>query len=174
MAIYKGFNPTRPAAGFHVHGMIVLGEGTAFFSPVLLNKLKPQNHTGLGSQSIQGNLINSRVSERQILDVANIYLTDKLTADELKIILNNWNKFEFAIGVGDRRPGAVSRFAIASNWHGEDVNNLLLRPNPPDAPEYDLRLTFSAKDETLKLTDNHVSVPNTYGGLRYFTIRVKS
>ncbi|EBW3150345.1 hypothetical protein DPB66_02355 [Salmonella enterica subsp. enterica serovar Java] len=173
MTIAIGFNLVRPATGLYVQGMIALGEGTPLFSATLLAKLRPENSTGLGSTSVQGNVLTTRSGPESVLSAVNTYLTDKLTGDELKIILNNRDKFEFAIGVGDRRSGVVSRFVIASNWHGEDVNNLLLLPNPPNAPEYDFRLTFSADTGTLTLTDNHVLVPNTYGGMRYLTVRVK-
>ncbi|EGK7177616.1 Uncharacterised protein [Salmonella enterica] len=172
MTIYTGFNPPNPVKGLHVKGMVILGASMAFPYSLLL-KLQPQNNTGLGSTSSQGNLLLTRNNAYPLLDVVNTYLTDKLTADELKTILDNRDRFEFAIGVGDRRSGVVGRFVIASNWHGEDVNNLLLRPNPKDAPEYDLRLTFSAEAATLTLTDNHVAAPNTFGGLRYFTVRFK-
>ncbi|EAP6367423.1 hypothetical protein EI752_27645 [Salmonella enterica] len=173
MTIYTGFNPPNPVKGLHVKGMITLGSDVVIPDSLLL-KLKPQNSTGLGSTSSQGNLLLTRNNAYPLLDVVNTYLTDKLTADELKTILDNRDRFEFAIGVGDRRSGVVGRFVIASNWHGEDVNNLLLRPNPQGAPEYDLRLTFSAEAATLTLTDNHVATPNTFGGLRYFTVRFKS
>ncbi|HAU3138598.1 TPA: hypothetical protein JDD40_004807 [Salmonella enterica subsp. diarizonae] len=172
MTIYKGFNRRRPTTGLRIQGMVVLG-AREIIPDALLLKLKPQNNTGLGSDSVRGNVLSTRNSAFPLLEVVNTYLTDKLTEDELKIILNNRDKFEFAIGVGDRRTGVVSRFVIASNWHGEDVNNLLLLPNPPNAPEYDFRLTFSADTGTLTLTDHHVLVLNTYGAMRYLTVRFK-
>ncbi|EEM6321768.1 hypothetical protein C9H16_09605 [Salmonella enterica] len=172
MAIYSGFNPPNPVKALHVKGMITLGANDEIPWSLRL-KLQPQNNTGLGSTSSQGNVLFTRSNAYPLLDVVNTYLKTPLTADELKTILDNRDKFEFAIGVGDRRDGVVGRFVVASNWHGEDVNNLLLRPNPKDAPEYDFRLTFSAEAATLTLTDNHAAVPNTFGGLRYFTARFK-
>lgn len=153
-------------------GQLVLGSASRI-PPSLLDKLKPQNNTGLGSTAVRGTVLNTQDAARTILSVANAYLVNKLTADEMAWILSHRDKFTFSIGVGDRRGGVEGRFAIATNWHGEDVTRLLLRPNPPSAPEYDFRLTFSASAGTLILTDNHVSMPDTFGGLRYFTIRQK-
>ncbi|EEF6843018.1 hypothetical protein GQG71_004204 [Salmonella enterica] len=53
------------------------------------------------------------------------------------------------------------------------MTNLLLRPNPPGAPEYGFTLTFSGETGTMTVTDSHVGVHNTYGSIRYFTIREK-
>ncbi|EBP9265361.1 hypothetical protein ATS45_21155 [Salmonella enterica] len=139
----------------------------------ILDKLKPQNNTGLGSASIQGNVLNTQDATRTILNVVNTYLTDKLTADEMAWILSHRDKFTFSIGVGDRRKDFISRFALATNWHGEDVVNFQLRPNPAGAPEYDFRLTFSASAGTMSVTDNHVGTHSVYGSIRYFTIRQK-
>ncbi|EAP7666369.1 hypothetical protein CDJ04_25425 [Salmonella enterica] len=69
----------------------------------ILDKLKPQNNTGLGSASGQGNLLNTRASTMPILYVVNNWLTNKLAADELALILRNRSRFSFTIGVGDRR-----------------------------------------------------------------------
>lgn len=153
-------------------GQLVLGSASRT-PPSLLDKLKPQNNTGLGSTTVQGTVLNTQDATRTILSVANTYLTNKLTADEMAFILSNRSQFEFIIGVGDRRAEFKGRFALATNWHGEDVTRLQLRPNPTGAPEYDLRLTFSASTGAMTVTDNHVGVRNTYGSLRYFTIRKK-
>ncbi|EBW6364485.1 hypothetical protein DPU24_27745 [Salmonella enterica subsp. enterica serovar Oranienburg] len=162
-------------AGIILHGRrIVFGDAGGIRIPQpLLDKLTPQNNTGLGSTTVQGTVLNTQATARTILSVANTYLTNKLTADEMALILNNRDDFTFTIGVGDRRAGFISRFELATNWHGEDVTNFQLRPNPAGAPEYDLRLTFSASAGTMTVTDNHVGVRNTYGSLRYFTIRKK-
>lgn len=171
MAIYIGFN-TNPVKGLYIKGMIVLG-ANEIIPETLLLKLKPQNNTGLGSDSVRGNVLPTRNSAFPLLEVVNTYLTDKLTEDELKIILNNRDKFEFAIGVGDRRPGFIPRFVVAQDWHGEDVSDLQLIPDPPNSPTYNFRLSFSADTGMLTLTDSHFSTANTYGSLRYFTVRVK-
>ncbi|EAP7663711.1 hypothetical protein ELK24_13040 [Salmonella enterica] len=155
-----------------VHHAVVMGKGAPLFSAALLDKLKPQNNTGLGSASVQGNLLNTRASTMPILDVANAYLTNKLTADELALILRNRSRFTFTIGVGDRRAEFKSRFRIATNWHGEDVDNLLLAPDPWNDPPYSFRMTFTGSAGTMKLTDRHAG-QNTYGSIRYFTIREK-
>lgn len=139
----------------------------------LIAKLTPQNSTGLGSASVQGNLLNTRASTMPVLDVVNTWLTNKLTADELALILRNRNRFTFTIGVGDRRAEFKSRFRIATNWHGEDADNLLLAPDPWNDPRYNFRLTFTGSAGTMKLTDTHAS-SNTYGSIRYFTVRVKA
>ncbi|EEY2695523.1 hypothetical protein HFX43_004600 [Salmonella enterica] len=152
----------------------LLGSGVQENIPQsILDKLKPQNNTGLGSASVQGNLLNTRASTMPVLDVANTYLTNKLTADELALILRNRSRFTFTIGVGDRRAEFKSRFRIATNWHGEDVDNLLLAPDPWNDPPYSFRMTFTGSAGTMKLTDTHAS-QNTYGSIRYFTVRVKA
>ncbi|ELC8786483.1 hypothetical protein RJV04_000742 [Salmonella enterica] len=160
-------------AGIILHGRRIVFGDAGGIPQSLLDKLTPQNNTGLGSASVQGSVLNTQAATRTILSVANTYLTNKLTADEMALILNNRNDFTFTIGVGDRRTDFIGRFALATNWHGEDVTNFQLRPNPPGAPEYDFRLTFSASAGTMKVTDNHFGVRNTYGSLRYFTIRKK-
>ncbi|EDR5075843.1 hypothetical protein GS039_000479 [Salmonella enterica] len=137
----------------------------------ILDKLKPQNNTGLGSTTVQGTVLNTWDGDRTILSVANTYLVNKLTADEMALILSNRSQFGFTIGVGDRRAEFKGRLVLATNWHGEDVDNFQLRPNPAGAPEYDFRLTFSASAGTMTVTDNHVESHNTYGSLRYFAIR---
>ncbi|HFZ9108558.1 TPA: hypothetical protein ACIPVM_000067 [Salmonella enterica subsp. diarizonae serovar 50:k:z35] len=158
------------------YNVIILGSGENESSAPdsIKVKLNPQNNTGLGSTTDQGNVLNTQAAARTILSVVNTYLTDKLTADEMVWILSHRDKFTFTIGVGDRRTEFISRFALATNWHGEDVSTFQLRPNPSGAPEYDLRLTFSASAGTMTVTDNHVGVRNTYGSIRYFAIRVKS
>lgn len=166
----------RPDTGWQAGGIIIHGSRIVFgtrndIPQSLQNKLQPQNNTGLGSTAVRGTVLNTQDAARTILSVANAYLVNKLTADEMAWILSHRDKFTFSIGVGDRRGGVEGRFAIATNWHGEDVTRLQLRPNPSGAPEYDFRLTFSASAGTLTLTDNHVFTPNTYGGLRYFIIR---
>ncbi|HBM0094843.1 hypothetical protein ACEY8Q_16955 [Salmonella enterica subsp. enterica] len=149
----------------------LLGSGVQENIPQpILDKLKPQNNTGLGSASVQGNLLNTRASTMPVLDVVNNWLTNKLASDELALILRNRSRFSFTIGVGDRRAEFKSRFRIATNWHGEDADNLLLVPDPWNDPHYNFRLTFTGSAGTMKLTDTHAS-PNTYGSIRYFTIR---
>ncbi|HAK6117979.1 TPA: hypothetical protein H2R31_003030 [Salmonella enterica] len=169
--------PSQLPAGIILHGRRIVfgnagGEGGGI-PQSLLDKLKPQNNTGLGSTGAQGIVLNTWDGGREILAIANTYLTNKLTADEMTLILSNRSQFEFIIGVGDRRPEFKGRFVLATNWHGEDVTRLQLRPNPAGAPEYDFRLTFSAGAGTMTVTDNHVGSHNTYGSLRYFTIRKK-
>ncbi|HAK6117879.1 TPA: hypothetical protein H2R31_002921 [Salmonella enterica] len=158
------------------YNVIILGNGENESSvpDSIKVKLNPQNNTGLGSTGAQGIVLNTWDGGREILAIANTYLTNKLTADEMTWILSHPDKFTFSIGVGDRRTEFISRFALATNWHGEDVNTFQLRPNPTGAPEYDFRLTFSARAGTMTVTDNHVGSHNTYGSLRYFAIRVKS
>ncbi|HFW3088621.1 TPA: hypothetical protein ACIBE3_002158 [Salmonella enterica subsp. enterica serovar Reading] len=165
--MYPG-NPIFPISGAPVIG----GAGKLTIPHAIQDKLQPKNNTGLGSTTAQGAVLNTQAAARTILNVVNTYLTDKLTADEMAWILSHRDKFTFSIGVGDRRTEFISRFALATNWHGEDVTRLQLRPNPTGAPEYDLRLTFSASAGTMTVTDNHVGVRNTYGSLRYFAIRV--
>ncbi|EDJ2557275.1 hypothetical protein CE665_23430 [Salmonella enterica subsp. enterica serovar Poona] len=139
----------------------------------LLDKLIPDNNAGEGSTSGQGYVVNTQSGARKILDVVNTYMTNKLTADELALILKYRDRFTFTAGVGDRRRDFISRFAFVTNWHGEDVNNLLLAPDPWNDPHYNFRLTFSADAGTMTLTDSHANTPSTYGALRYFTIRQK-
>ncbi|EIO8740619.1 hypothetical protein LRG41_003200 [Salmonella enterica] len=165
--MYPG-NPLFPVSGAPVIG----GTGKVTIPRAIQDKLQPQNNTGLGSTTLQGNVLNTQGATRTIISVANTYLTNKLTADEMAWILSHRDKFTVSTGVGDRRKEFISRFALATNWHGEDVTNFQLRPNPAGAPEYDLRLTFSASAGTMTVTDNHVGTRNTYGSLRYFVIRV--
>ncbi|EPI4879941.1 hypothetical protein ACWH6B_001737 [Salmonella enterica subsp. enterica serovar Newport] len=156
-----------------VYHAVVMGEGAPMFSKELLDKLLPENNAREGSTSGQGYVLNTQDAARSLLDVANAYMTNKLTADELALILRNRDKFTFTIGVGDRRATFKGRFAQATNWHGEDVVNLLLRPNPPGVPEYGFTLTFSGASGTIKVVDSHVGTHNAYGSVRYFTIRKK-
>ncbi|EJV0878675.1 hypothetical protein N5519_001802 [Salmonella enterica] len=172
MTIYTGFNPPNPVKGLHVKGMITLGSGVVIPDSLLL-KLEPQNSTGLGSPVVLGNTVNTQAPERRILDVVNTYLKTPLTDDELKLILAKRDKFEFATGVGDRRSAFMGRFRLVTNWHGEDVTNLSPKPEPWDGwPPYQFRLSFSGATGMIKLTDDH-SGANTYGAMRYLTIRVK-
>ncbi|EAS8628830.1 hypothetical protein SOP30_003593 [Salmonella enterica] len=172
MTIYTGFNPPNPVKGLHVKGMITLGSDVVIPDSLLL-KLKPQNSTGLGSPTVLGNTTNTQIPERRILNVVNTYLKTPLTDEELKLILANRYKFEFTIGTGDRREVLKERFRLTTNWHGEDVTNLLLSPEPWDGwPPYDFTLNFSGRTGSMKLTDSHAS-GNTYGAIRYLTIRVK-
>ncbi|HGB5310798.1 TPA: hypothetical protein ACIVON_005347 [Salmonella enterica subsp. enterica serovar Poona] len=164
--MYPG-NPLSP-----ISGAPVIGGGKVTIPRAIQDKLQPKNNTGLGSTGAQGTVLNTWDGGRTILAIANTYLTDKLTTDEMAWILSHRDKFTFTIGVGDRRPEFKVRFALATNWHGEDVTRLQLRPNPAGAPEYDFRLTFSASAGTMTVTDNHVGSHNTYGSLRYFAIRV--
>ncbi|EHK2735186.1 hypothetical protein J9K13_002714 [Salmonella enterica] len=158
------------------YNVIILGSGENESSvpDSIKVKLNPQNNTGLGSTSAQGVVLYTFDTARTILGTANTYLTDKLTDDEMAWILSHRDKFTFTIGVGDRRTEFISRFVLATNWHGEDVTRFQLRPNPSGAPEYDFRLTFSASTGTMTVTDNHVGTHNAYGSLRYFAIRMKS
>lgn len=155
-----------------VQGGRVLGAGveTEQIPVSLLDKLKPQNNTGLGSTSVLGKVLNTRDNIMPLLDVVNNWLTNKLTADELALILRNRSRFTFTIGVGDRRAEFKGRFKIATNWRGEDVDNFLLAPDPWNNPPYNFRLTFTGGAGTMKLTDTHAGT-NTYGSIRYFTIR---
>ncbi|EJA8582497.1 hypothetical protein MU232_002088 [Salmonella enterica] len=172
MAIYSGFNPIPPVKGLHVKGMITLGSDVVIPDSLLL-KLKPQNSTGLGSPTVLGNTTNTQLPERRILNVVNTYLKTPLTDDELKLILANRYKFEFTIGTGDRREVLKERFRLTTNWHGEDVTNLLLSPEPWDGwPPYLFSFSFSGRTGEMSLTDSHSS-GNTYGAIRYLTIRVK-
>ncbi|EEH6200308.1 hypothetical protein G8935_001568 [Salmonella enterica] len=164
--IFYGDNSISP-----VSGAAVIGGRNPVIPATLLDKLKPQNSAGLGSVSVQGYVLNTQDAARSLLDVANAYMTNKLTADDLALILRNRDKFTFTVGVGDRRATFKGRFALATNWHGEDAVNLLLRPNPPGVPEYGFTLTFSGASGTIKVTDSHVGTHNTYGAIRYFTIR---
>ncbi|EEM1821243.1 hypothetical protein GKA92_24405 [Salmonella enterica subsp. enterica] len=170
MAIYTGFNPPS-GKGLRVKGMITLGADEI---PWLLRlKLEPQNSTGLGSPSVLGNPVNTQLPDRRILDVVNTYLKTPLTSDELNLILTKRDKFEFTAGMGDRRTAFMERFRLVTNWHGEDVTNLLLGPEPWDGrPPYNLTLSFSGRTGSMRLTDSHSSA-NTYGSMRYLTIRVK-
>ncbi|HGB5310793.1 TPA: hypothetical protein ACIVON_005342 [Salmonella enterica subsp. enterica serovar Poona] len=165
--MYPG-NPLYPISGAPVIG----GTGKVTIPRAIQDKLQPQNNTGLGSTTLQGNVLNTQDAARTILSMANTYLTNKLTADEMAWILSHRDKFTFTIGVGDRRSEFKGRFALATNWHGEDVNNFQLRPNPADAPEYGFTLTVDGSAGTITVTDSHVGTHNTYGSLRYFTIRV--
>ncbi|WGE29407.1 hypothetical protein PHA77_01685 [Edwardsiella tarda] len=141
--------------------------------PGIMSKLTDANSTGLGSTSATGSLLATQAATRSILSVVNTYLLRPLTAGEMDYILQNRSRFVFTLGVGDRRGNFMGRFGIVSNWHGEDVTALRL-PNPPSAPDYVFSFDFSGSEGTMRLTDNHVSVPNTYGALRYFTIRATS
>ncbi|EDS8888663.1 hypothetical protein GQC79_003592 [Salmonella enterica] len=171
MAIYTGFNPPGQARGLRVKGMITLGADEIPWS--LRLKLEPQNSTGLGSPSVLGNPVNTQLPERRILDVVNAYLKTPLTSAELNLILTKRDKFEFTAGLGDRRVAFMERFRLITNWHGEDVTNLSPKPEPWDGwPAYQFRLSFSGATGMMKLTDNH-SGANTYGSMRYLTIRVK-
>ncbi|EAB6033909.1 hypothetical protein FKH18_25070 [Salmonella enterica] len=172
MAIYTGFNPPSQVKGLHVKGMITLGANEEIPRTLLL-KLEPQNSTGLGSSSVLGNQITTQPAERRILDVVNTWLKTPLPREELNLILTKRDKFEFTIGTGDRRPGGVGRFRLITNWQGEDVTNLLLRPEPWDGwPPYQFRLSFSGATGMMSLTDSHAG-GNMYGAMRYLTIRVK-
>ncbi|HBM0096116.1 TPA: hypothetical protein LT061_002563 [Salmonella enterica subsp. enterica serovar Blitta] len=178
MLIAPGDLTLGSTGGSNHAGLIVGGGqyalGTSFNIPETLTaKLTPQNSTGLGSASVLGNLLNTRDNTMPVLDVVNTWLTNKLTADELVLILRNRSRFTFTIGVGDRRAEFKGRFKIATNWRGEDVDNFLLAPDPWNNPPYSFRLTFTGSAGTMRLTDRHAS-PNTYGSIRYFTVRVKA
>ncbi|WP_238599653.1 hypothetical protein, partial [Pseudomonas caspiana] len=106
--------------------------------------------------------------------VVNTYLESGLTADEADFILANADRYVMTIGVGDRRTGTAvlgARFAIATNWSGENVSDLQLTPDPFSAGEYRHRLTLAGR--ALTVTDSH-SGTNTYGSIRYFTVEPKS
>lgn len=72
---------------------LVFGGNYEQFPQSLLDKLKPQNNTGLGSTTVQGTVLNTQDATRTILNVVNTYLTDKLTADEMAWILSHRDKF---------------------------------------------------------------------------------
>ncbi|HCM2000515.1 TPA: hypothetical protein N3A45_003661 [Salmonella enterica subsp. salamae serovar [1],40:z35:e,n,x,z15] len=139
----------------------------------ILDKLLPENSTGLGSTSVQGTLLLTQPKPRRILDVVNMYLKNPLTESELALILGNREQFKFTAGVGDRRPEFKGRFRLVENWQGEDVSGYLLSPDPYNNPQYRFLLTFSGEDGSLVLTDSHANQPDKYGSLRYFTIRMK-
>ncbi|EBQ4755637.1 hypothetical protein LE36_19320 [Salmonella enterica subsp. diarizonae] len=161
----------KPCSG---PGIIALGHGEVFSVPESLRqKLLPQNNTGLGSGSVLGNVLNTRDAPMPIIDVVNNWLTNKLTADELALITRNRERFTFTIGAGDRRAEFKGRFAIATNWSGDDVDDLLLTPDPWSDQHYNFRLTFTGSAGTMKLTDTHSGL-NKYGSLRYFTVREKT
>ncbi|HAG0017478.1 TPA: hypothetical protein G8O67_004864 [Salmonella enterica] len=136
-------------------------------------KLSPRNRTGMGTPTSLGDAWHSTPTEVSILDVVNHYLVNPLTAVEMKYILAHPEKFTFEMGAGDRREGFKSRIVEVDNWHGEDVTGLVLTPNPAGAPAYKFSLTFSAVTGMMKLTDGHAGQPNTYGALRYLTVRAK-
>ncbi|EEI4448031.1 hypothetical protein G0S15_001401 [Salmonella enterica] len=173
ITVANNFGPVTTVKGIQpVHHSVVMGEGASLFSAALLDKLKPANNTGLGSSSVQGSLVYTRASERSFLEVVNSYLRNNLTADELTLILNHREKFDFSMGVGDRRDDFKERFSLVTNWRGEDVQNFLLAPDPWDEPHYNFRLTFSAGTGTIIFTDSHAG-ENMYGSMRYFTIRLR-
>ncbi|EDR5177344.1 hypothetical protein CEH78_003313 [Salmonella enterica] len=136
-------------------------------------KLSPRNRTGMGTTTSLGEVWHTSTTEASILDVVNHYLVNPLTAVEMKYILAHPEKFTFEMGAGDRREAFKSRLVEVDNWHGEDVTNLKLTPNPANAPAYNFTLTFSAVTGMMKLTDGHAGQPNTYGALRYLTVRAK-
>ncbi|EAA8947805.1 hypothetical protein B6440_25260 [Salmonella enterica] len=161
-----GISPAHPDVSF--------GAGIQPFSSLLLAKLRPENNTGLGSNTVTGTVIPTQAGSRKILWVVNTYLTDKLTEDELKTIMDNRDKFEFTIGVGDRRTSLALRFKIATDWHGEDVTGRILTPDPTiNDQNYHHTLTFSGKSGQMSVTDKHYGT-NQYGSVRYFTVRYKS
>ncbi|ECT1023870.1 hypothetical protein DPO11_28790 [Salmonella enterica] len=151
-----------------VHHAVVMGSGDA-----LTGKLSPQNNTGLGTRTSLGNAWHTSTTEASILDVVNHYLVSPLTAVEMKYILAHPEKFTFEMAVGDRREDFKGRIVEVDNWHGEDVTGLKLTPNPANAPAYNFTLNFSAVTGMMKLTDGHAGQPNTYGTLRYLTVRMK-
>ncbi|EOV0283830.1 hypothetical protein ACOIP5_002766 [Salmonella enterica] len=177
MSLYTGWRISGTGIKPSDNGRIItLGSGTPGFSvpDALCQKLLPQNNTGLGSNTVAGTVIPTQADNRKILWVVNTYLKDKLTDDELGIILNNRDKFEFTIGVGDRRTSLVSRFKISTDWHGEDVTGRILTPDPVTGDQnYYHTLTFSGKSGQMSVTDKHYGT-NQYGSVRYFTIRYKS
>ncbi|EDS5484640.1 hypothetical protein HY28_005239 [Salmonella enterica subsp. enterica] len=172
MAIYTGFNPPGQVRGLHVKGMITLGSNDEI--PLSLRlKLEPQNSVNLGSTTSMGSVINTG-QQYSLTAVTGRFMKENITFSESQLILANRDKFEFTVGVGDRRRGSVGdlmiRFAIATNWHGEDVTGLVLTPDPFNAQRYRHTLTF--RDGILGITDTH-SGPNNFGSIRYFTIRYK-
>ncbi|HAG0018063.1 TPA: hypothetical protein G8O67_005498 [Salmonella enterica] len=163
-----------PLSGIQpVYHVVVIGKSLPLFSAVLLDKLTPQNNTGLGTSTSLGDAWHTTPTEVSILDVVNRYLVNPLTAVEMKYILAHPEKFTFEMGAGDRREAFKSRIVEVDNWHGEDVTGLVLTPNPANAPAYKFSLTFSAVTGMMKLTDGHAGQPNTYGALRYLTVRAK-
>ncbi|EOC0700167.1 hypothetical protein ACIU3Q_003238 [Salmonella enterica subsp. enterica serovar Kokomlemle] len=161
----------KPCGG---SGVIVLGHGEVFSVPESLRqKLLPENNIGLGSESVLGAFVPTGNVNRNIWEVANLWLTNKLTYDDWLIIKDNRDRFTFTIGVGDRREAFKSRIVEVNNWHGEDADDLILTPNPAGAPAYNFKLYFKVFSAAIVLTDSHAGQPNTYGALRYLTVRMK-
>ena len=155
-------------------GTLVLGNlPSAFVVPAgLRKKLQPANRTGLGSTTVGGNVIITQWGARSILSVVNTYLQEPLTDSELSFILQHRKHFVFTAGMGDRRENFCWRFGIMTNWHGEDVKDLLMQPWVYSAQHYNFRLTFDGERGQMTLTDSH-SGDNNWGSLRYLTIEMK-
>lgn len=182
MGIIVSSSPLRLPGGYDTgpvvsSGTPVLGNlPSVFVIPAgLRKKLQPANRTGLGSTTVGGNIITTQWKSRSILSVVNTYLQEPLKAGELEFILRHRMHFVFTAGVGDRRPeypNLCARFGLITNWHGEDVKNLLLEPVIWPEQHYNFRLTFDGESGQMTLTDSH-SGDNNWGSLRYLTIEVK-
>ncbi|EJG5922161.1 hypothetical protein NAE50_000489 [Salmonella enterica] len=177
MGILKGLTlgtDTNGAGISWFRGKISLdGRPDAALPESLLGKLRPENSVNLGSTTSMGSVINTG-QMYSLTAVTGHFMKENITFSESQLILANRDRFEFTIGVGDRRQGSggdlMRRFAIATNWHGEDVTRLILTPDPFNAQRYRHTLTFM--DGLLSVTDTH-SGPNNYGSIRYFTVRYK-
>ena len=176
MGIIVSSSPLRLPGGYDAgpvvsSGAPVLGNlPSVFVIPAgLRKKLQPANRTGLGSTTVGGNVITTQWDSRSILSVVNTYLQEPLTASELEFILQHRKHFVFTAGMGDRRWDFYWRFGIMTNWHGEDVRDLLMQPWVYDSQHYNFRLTFDGESGQMTLTDTHYG-DNNYGSLRYLTI----
>lgn len=133
-------------------------------------KLAASNRINLGSTTVAGTVLPTSTVSRTFLSVINTYLRQGLTIEEADFILANSGRYVMTIGVGDRRSDAAAltaRFALATNWSGSEVSNLLLIPEPFPTVPYGHRLTMS--NGALTVTDAH-SGSNIYGSIRYFTL----
>ena len=180
MGIIVSSSPLRLPGGYDAgpvvsSGTPVLGNRpSVFVIPAgLRKKLQPTNRTGLGSTTVGGNVITTQWGARSILSVVNTYLQEPLTDSELSFILQHRKHFVFTAGMGDRRPDYCWRFGLMTNWHGEDVKDLLMQPWVYDSEHYNFRLTFDGESGQMTLTDTHYGDDNKWGCLRYLTVEVK-
>lgn len=137
------------------------------------SKLVASNRVNLGSTTVAGAVLPTSTVSRTFISVINSYLREGLTAEEADFVLANSGRYVMTIGVGDRRaspPVLVRRFAIATNWSGDEVSNFPLTPEPFPEQAYAHCLTLS--NGVLTVTDS-VAGPNNYGSIRYFTVEPK-
>ncbi|EDX0374309.1 hypothetical protein GTL21_005114 [Salmonella enterica] len=147
------------------HGAVFMG-CQGMFPPAIARKLEQSNHTGTGNETTLGKVIKTGVAAMPVLDVVNTYLIDKLTPEEMQVIMQvGKDRYGFQLGVGDRREDFKSRFSLATNWSGGDVQDYLLPEPWTGTPHYNFRLTFSREQGMIKLTDNHAG-ENNYGAIR--------